>query len=373
MARKFLINILLVVGIVVVCDVLLAQIGKRVIHNWARAVSTKEYRVSNDLYHHDLKPNMNSVYAFGDLTSTFVTNSLGFRDSVIRDIPNKSSRYRIVLMGDSYTEGAGIEYPETFAGRIDAVLKKQGIEILNAGVASYAPSVYLVKLRNLIEDRSLQMDEVVLFLDLSDIWDEGNCYGLTADGRVENSCDYSDRPVKRFKNWLFDQSLIYHLYRTLKNRRTEEQKRGDLGHIGAVTNWYRAKWTVSADMMDKFGKKGLEQSRAHLDDPHRLLDRHGIALTLAVYPWPDQIANGDLDSIQVRYWRDWAAKNGVQFVNLFPPFFKGDPKDVIERDFIRFDPHYNANGHAVVAETFLATWRPPLPERLNRPAGAAPK
>ena len=40
------------------------------------------------------------------------TNGLGFRD---REIPPKSaSRYRIVVVGDSFTWGQGIEEPERF-------------------------------------------------------------------------------------------------------------------------------------------------------------------------------------------------------------------------------------------------------------------
>src|SRR5262249_13185665 len=49
------------------------------------------------------------------------------------------------------------------------------IEFLNAGVASYSPSIYYKKIKYLL-DRGLKFDEVVLLSDSSDVEDEATSY-----------------------------------------------------------------------------------------------------------------------------------------------------------------------------------------------------
>ena len=69
---------------------------------------------------------------------------------------------------------------------------------------------------------------------------------------------------------------------------------------------------------------------------------------MAVYPWPDQIFEGDENSRQVTFWKAWAERAGAGFVNLFPPFFGGDPVETIERYHIPTDSHWNEAGHEVI-------------------------
>jgi hypothetical protein len=45
-------------------------------------------------------------------------------------------------------------------------LKSQGVEVLNAGVASYCPTTERVKLRKLLVKQSLKVERVVLCLDI---------------------------------------------------------------------------------------------------------------------------------------------------------------------------------------------------------------
>jgi len=88
------------------------------------------------------------------------------------------------------------------------------------------------------------------------------------------------------------------------------------------------------------------------------LRRRDVKLTVVVYPWPLQIAEKDLDSRQVRFWRAWAAKTGAGFIDLFPSFIDGrDAKKVYAEYFIPYDIHFNDQGHALVASKFLDHYR----------------
>jgi hypothetical protein len=86
------------------------------------------------------------------------------------------------------------------------------------------------------------------------------------------------------------------------------------------------------------------------------LRKRGIKLTIAVYPWPDQIWYNDYNSRQVTHWGSWARENDVNFINLFPAFFSGNTKnarEIIEENYIPGDVHWNEKGHETAARHLL--------------------
>jgi hypothetical protein len=78
-------------------------------------------RTANNEYHHDLAPN---------------TNSLGFKDGSTRIVPLVRDGRRVLLIGDSFTEGVGVPFDQTFAGLLyQAGLEgTKKVEFLNAAV-----------------------------------------------------------------------------------------------------------------------------------------------------------------------------------------------------------------------------------------------
>ena len=57
-------------------------------------------------YHHDFVPNKEALEYWGK-DYIVHTNSLGFKDKSIRNVPLAVDKRRIVFMGDSFTEGIG--------------------------------------------------------------------------------------------------------------------------------------------------------------------------------------------------------------------------------------------------------------------------
>ena len=76
-------------------------------------------------------------------------------------------------------------------------------------------------------------------------------------------------------------------------------------------------------LVESWGRRGLEVAGANLE---RIVDfclEWQCRVTLVVYPWPDNVMEGDRDSIQVTHWRDWAAARRVRlFIDGFAPFFR---------------------------------------------------
>jgi len=122
---------------------------------------------------------------------------------------------------------------------------------------------------------------------------------------------------------------------------------------------HRARWTFDQDRYEKFGRFGLVKAAAMMDRILQELRARRIGLTVAIYPWPDQIVVGDRNSVQQRFWRQWAETRGVALVDLFPLFLDaGDPASVLGRYVIPRDFHWNAAGHALVADALLPRLEP---------------
>ena len=56
--------------------------------------------------------------------------------------------YQLGIIGDSFVEGLGVGYEETFVGIINL---KTTPEIANLGVSSYSPKIYYSKLKYFID------------------------------------------------------------------------------------------------------------------------------------------------------------------------------------------------------------------------------
>jgi hypothetical protein len=359
------------------CDVTAKNIikfkGKRFISQYNHE---KEYRIPSTVYHHDLKPNVIiPETSWGNVIYSVKTNSLGFKDSEPREIPLLTKDYRILLLGDSFTEGVGLDYEKTFAGMLEKKFISKGIDVLNAGVVSYSPSIYYAKAKYLLETRGLKTDEIVVFLDISDIPDDGMQYKLVGDKVVDNTAQQREnkkyeeqyKRMKKQKRPLYekieqifkrDSIVTYYALKSIHDLFWERELEYDYDAI----NYRGALWTCDTDLFRQFGEKGLAECKKNLNHLLDLCRKHDIYLTLVVYPWPDQIVRNDLYSVQVRYWEDWTKENGIQFINLFPvfipsPYNEHNVRKTLDTYFLHGDLHWNEAGHRLVAETFSEQFR----------------
>jgi hypothetical protein len=93
-------------------------------------------------------------------------NNLGLR-SPDRPAGKPPDRYRILMLGDSFTMGKGVEDHHTFSVLLERSLNEKvpacngrTIEVLNAGVDSYAPILSFIQLQR--DLHRLEPDVVVL-------------------------------------------------------------------------------------------------------------------------------------------------------------------------------------------------------------------
>ncbi len=92
--------------------------------------------------------------------------------------------------------------------------------------------------------------------------------------------------------------------------------------------------------------RSLQNMRALSD----LLAARKIPLTIVVYPWAQQIAQGDRDGRQVSLWRDFCAGRCKAFINLYPVFFAAADADKnwYEHLYILGDDHFSVDGNRLM-------------------------
>jgi hypothetical protein len=320
-------------------------------------------RVANAIYDHGFAPNFDGYDVWGELRHRLITNSLGFKDASPRNVPMKSAARRILLIGDSFAEGIGMSFEDSFAGLLYQAgqQRRDKIEFLNAGVASYSPSVYYKKVKYLI-DSGLQFDEVVLFSDTSDVMDESNSYFcIDDDPKYRRHCtpvEGSMQPVAeapKKPDFLVDRFVVTNRVRIGIKRWVQSL----LGNRKRAlnTDHSRIGWTIPRlDVGNSYQPLGVDggiarslQNMRALSD---LLAERKIPLTIVVYPWAQQIAQGDRDSRQISLWRDFCEGRCKAFIDLYPAFFAAAAADKnwYERLYIVGDDYFSAAGNRMIFE-----------------------
>jgi hypothetical protein len=316
-------------------------------------------RTADPQFHHALLPNASGTMTWGRTRYSVYTNSLGFRDAAVREVPLKPTGRRIILIGDSFTEGIGVPFESSFAGLLVQAGhdRPQPIEFLDAGVASYSPLIYFKRIRDLIE-RGLQFDEVVVLPDISDVRDEAADYFCIDDDPRYRAYCRPTAALPAVRGW----SGVLQTHLVMSDR-----LRSLIGYaIKSALGVYRRRalfrhevsgWTIPGfDVGHAYAPLGVEggiaRAKEHMQALADLLAARGIPLVVAVYPWPMQLANNDRDSRQVAIWREFCARNCRDFIDAFPAFFavKDADEGWYERLYIPGDVHFSAAGNRLMAD-----------------------
>ena len=300
-------------------------------------------------WNHTVKPNLALTRNWGPGSYPYASDGDGFRTGRCAATGAADEKDRTVfVIGDSFVEGIGVSFEDSPAGLLACAYRERGMAVRNLGTASYSPVIYWRKIAATTERLGLRPREIVLFLDISDVHNDAVDYIEVGDRVV-----IRERPLwlrvkffldRHFITWALAKGIYY----SFGERRPY--------HLDDPV----ALWTVDKQLFDAWGRLGLERNAANLDRVVRQCAEWGCRLTLVVYPWPDQIARNDRDSIQIRHWRDWSARNGVRFVEAFSPFFELPARDALDRYFIPGDLHYSVAGNRLV---FDKVWKEIDPAR----------
>jgi len=282
---------------------------------------------------------------------------------------------RLVIIGDSFTEGIGLPWEDTFVGKF-AQLAPQ-LEVLDAGVLSYAPSVYWRKTAWLL-DAGYAFDELLVYIDVSDVQDEALAYREKPDGTIEyvgyginywatvEHPEMADPSWKApgaaqgaagggdWKSWMKAHFAYTNLaYAVLKSR---------LRRPEAPHKMLRSYWTMDP-RIPGYGEMGVEGGLAkatkYMDRLAELLRARGVALSVGIFPWPDQVEFDTESNRHSSHWKAWCERNRcARFIDHTPDFFafKRANADWRDRLFIHGDVHHSREATGMIAQRLAAAY-----------------
>lgn len=321
-------------------------------------------------------------------------NALGVRGAEMG--AKRDGVKRVLVLGDSFAFGVGVEDDETFPARLPALVATQerspgqemlGVETINSGI----PGLGAPQQVRWLERHGLAMepDAIVLavFLgnDLQDATAEAVSWRIV-DGQMVGK----DK-TPRWRHWLYFKSHLYALIKSAAPSGIQQRVRERLGLSEATSD------RLSYGVLEVYAKPQSEVSRdgevgtaKALDRLMTIADERNLPVAAMLIPevaqasperWRTVLAQLDADPAGYdalapnRVFEKLLGARGIPVLDLTTSLSAAIDRG--EQPYFERDRHWSASGHAIAAEelaTFLTAqgWFSP-PDRTTSEPVASPE
>lgn len=345
------------------------------------------YRRSHPIYGHGLRPGT-SGYSIskGEFRVAYQINSLGMRDREYA--PQKPpGTFRLLILGDSMTEGFSVELRDTFVKRLERRLNASPpqanlkYEVANLGVASFSPLLQYLFLKETLP--RLEGDFLVLNLDPSDFgndyfYQKGATWGPNGEpqqvnhsGLLPNYLSYGRHFLETLPQGPLRDSYVVRFFVWHFIRRTHQgwiQER--LGNI----DYDYFGWTRSNRKAGDAWDRQFKRSFSYIKKIHEAAKKVGMGFALAAYPHgfmvhPQAWCPGREKSFLIcgkvygsslfKSLMENCQKEGLTCWDFTPIFKRSDAPKL----FFNLDIHMTKAGNTLMAEELEKRLRPILEAR----------
>ncbi|MDC3030306.1 hypothetical protein OA178_00840 [Candidatus Pelagibacter sp.] len=311
--------------------------------------------INHQVYDHDLKRNFRANLEWSpDKKYSFCTDANSFR-TFCENINSNQKNFDIAFIGDSFTEGVGLEYSNTFVGKISRNFSD--LKIANLGVVSYSPSIYFTKLNYLINN-GYKFKRIIIYFDISDVYDDNKKYYFK-DGKIFRKKSVVLSAIQKSLKSLFP-FLAYSTKAIKNNFLTKFLNRQAITTKCTYLDYCHEKssWTFNDDY---FKKKEINKSFEFLEMTYKLLQNNDIKMSIGIYPWPSQIMYDNENSKIVSLMTEFCLKRCEFFFNNFIEFFNEikltSRESVVSKYYINNDVHFNTLGNEKISTNFINTFK----------------
>ena len=340
--KKFSIIFLITISIYIIIDLFLGDFFLKKIN---KTYIEHQYRVANENYDYGFKTNYSTNSAvWGNNYYIFCSDSRGFKFNC--EDKEKNS-YKYAFIGDSFTEGIGLPFEKTFVGIFK---NKINDDVINLGVASYSPVIYLKKIQYFIE-YGLNFDHLILAIDLTDLeddWLRKNNKNFNQKNNISTKLVIKEKT----KSFLLNNFPITFFILRKSNWYYKVNFKPDLilNHLDYKQN--KASWSY----LEKYNllENKIKNITENVDKIYQLLKKNEITFSIMVYPHQASILYDKRNSRYYYLWKNYCENKCEYFIDAYTGFFdeaNGSSKeDVISKYFIPLDSHYNHAGNIRLAE-----------------------
>jgi len=336
------------------------------------------FRQQDDLVNHSFIPNSKGIQGSKEYRVEYNINSFGCRDREY-SLEKDKDTFRVLVVGDSFVEGHGVDIDDTFMKIVERDLNSEGkkVEIINGGVMSYSPILEYIWLKE--KGLKLNPDMVVLLLDQSDIqddyvyskhaqFDRSGPKAVPATGILVKAHEEPKDAIKRYlkKNSAFYNFIKHKLRNVGKKVSKEEKQEEPLGsHI--------VFGDIETDRLFflRENPKDFEihwgRTSGYLMLISQMLAFQNIDYAIGVYPYGVQIGPDEWDARtswgfekgkvypKSRYFdavEELCKKHGIHFIDMFPALYKHKQENPDDQLFFKVDGHWTKLSQRLIAEQF---------------------
>ncbi len=336
------------------------------IAGWLLIKPLSAEHVPDKYLHHKLVPNTNARFEQVEFSYVQRVNNLGIRGKD-RTLEKPSQHYRILMLGDSFTMGKGVEDDQTFSALLENSLNlkktctSKTFEVLNAGVDSYAPILSYIQLKKYLAP--MRPDVIVLNLDPNDLIQE-DVYRKIANyndkGEVIGVPGPISRKVaisQRIRGWI-DQHLYFTRLLLYYTNTFFEHADFSVEDLVSRASYNVIPYTIAEDKINR--DEQWKQLFATLIKIKSFSDERAIPFILTHYPWGHLVNDREFNPGRYQYIPEGstpsdkylatllqlAEESGIELVNLFPAFraYKGE-----KLLYYKHDGHFTSEGHKIMA------------------------
>jgi len=282
--------------------------------------------------------------------STFVhQNQYGLRGSDSDTKKRTRSNHRILVLGDSYVWGYGVNQDEMFT---NSAVHKSPQDFLNFGVSGYGTDQeYLFYLKNGLE---FDVDEVVLvFTPYNDVISnlEKEQYGylkpyfeIVADKLVLHQAHIHDSVGRNVTNQIrFHSRLVNTIERAYRTYRNNQKYNND-------TSFAKKRIFKEATLSER-DKEGIEITKKIIITLREVVEQQGASFSVIFVPYKPhiQIQTGKNHPL-VEYLSSELEKYNIDYYEPYFLFLNQKKRGVTL--YNNYDNHFSASGHILFAKIF---------------------
>jgi lysophospholipase L1-like esterase len=258
----------------------------------------------------------------------FHFNAQGCRHATDLAVPKSAGVTRILVLGDSFTEGAFNNLEDTAAARLQKALEQtnpgQRYEVVNCAFSAYSPILHYIRLRD--QFLALQPDAVIVNVDNTDIFDDYWRYRPFATFRPDGEPELVHRPgafARQVKEFAWYYSYLFRYLFFVADHGGAKPAFSLTVHAADLPPLAKPADTMaffsSIDPASRDWKEPVDFCLLNVERIVKLLRGHGVKVAITGYPHARQLPHADGSAPEWNRAFEYALKERCASLNV--PFF----------------------------------------------------